>query len=398
MRVWWRLVGILSLCWVITPATASELMAVRLSDQADRTRLVLEFLRLPDYRVETGASPEQQRLVLPGVVSRVPLPRWPAAQGRLTALSYVTEPQPEVVLTRAPGTVLTVFTLPAQGRTLPRLVIDVTGVPTTAPVATTPVPTPPPPPTTRPVPLPSGVRPVVISIDAGHGGQDPGAIGPSGHYEKHITLAIARGVAAYLNAQPGVVARLTRDTDVFIPLPQRRRIARHEHHADIFISVHADSALNARARGASVYALSLQGNNSATSTFARQLADKENQSDLIGGVAPEADGLSGMLAELLMAGTLKHSLEMGNIILRYLEPAAGRLHSRTVHQAGFAVLREPGMVSLLVETGFLSNPEEEQQLIDPQHQAQLSAAIGEGIVRFLRTYPIPGTLFQRPGN
>jgi len=122
-------------------------------------------------------------------------------------------------------------------------------------------------------------------------------------------------VAEYLNAQEGVKALLTRDGDFFIPLQQRRRIARQQHKADIFISIHADSAANKRAHGASVYALSLQGNNAATSAFARELAEKENKSDLIGGVAPEADSMSGVLADLLMAGTLKHSLEMGSILI-----------------------------------------------------------------------------------
>ncbi|MBP8853330.1 MAG: N-acetylmuramoyl-L-alanine amidase [Moraxellaceae bacterium] len=237
-------------------------------------------------------------------------------------------------------------------------------------------------------------RNIIVAIDAGHGGEDPGAIGAKGSHEKHVTLAIARELEAMLKAEPGLTAVLTRTGDYFIPLQERRRIARYQHKADIFISVHADAAENRSAKGASVFALSLKGAGTATSRFARMLAERENRSDLIGGAAIEAgdDTLRNVLADMVVAGSLDHSLHMGrNILDRFT--GLTHLHSKHVEQAGFAVLKEPGMVSLLVETGFISNPEEEEKLTDKQHQRDLAKAIFEGVLRYNQRYPAPGSYF-----
>lgn len=241
---------------------------------------------------------------------------------------------------------------------------------------------------------PKQYRNVVIAIDAGHGGEDPGAVGRDGTHEKNVTLAIARELKALLDAEPGLTAVLTRTGDYFIPLPERRRLARYQHKADIFISIHADAAENRAAKGASVFALSLKGAGSATSRFAQMLAERENRSDLIGGVALEKDDdiLRNVLADMVVAGSLEHSLHMGRNILGGLGEI-GHLHSKRVEQAGFAVLKEPGMVSLLVETGFISNPDEEKKLTTKSYQQQLARAIYDGIQRYCIQFPTPGTYF-----
>lgn len=240
----------------------------------------------------------------------------------------------------------------------------------------------------------SRYRNVIVAIDAGHGGEDPGAIGRNGTHEKNVTLAIARELQSQLNEEPGITAVLTRTGDYFIPLQERRRIARYQHKADIFISIHADAAENRAARGASVFALSLKGAGSATSRFARMLAERENRSDLIGGVAIQNDDdiLRNVLADMVVAGSLEHSLHMGRNILSNLDNV-GRLHSPRVEQAGFAVLKEPGMVSLLVETGFISNPDEENNLTSKSYQRELARAVFEGVRRYCLQYPAPGTYF-----
>lgn len=241
---------------------------------------------------------------------------------------------------------------------------------------------------------PKRYRNIIVAIDAGHGGEDPGAIGKQGTHEKSITLAIARALFEQLEKEPGITPVLTRDGDYFIPLQERRRLARYQHKADIFISIHADAAENRAARGASVFALSLKGAGSATSRFARMLAERENRADLIGGVAVENedDTLRSVLADMVVAGSLEHSLYMGRNILRGLGQV-GTLHSQRVEQAGFAVLKEPGMVSLLVETGFISNPDEEKRLTSKTYQRQLADAVADGVRQYCKLYPAPGTYF-----
>ncbi|HEX6592126.1 MAG TPA: N-acetylmuramoyl-L-alanine amidase, partial [Moraxellaceae bacterium] len=241
---------------------------------------------------------------------------------------------------------------------------------------------------------PKRYRNVIIAIDPGHGGEDPGASGANGTHEKDVTLSIARELQAQLNAEPGLTAVLTRTGDYFIPLQERRRVARYQHKADIFVSIHADAAPSRAAKGASVFALSLKGANSATSRFARMLAERENRADLIGGAALENgdDVLRNVLADMVVAGSLEHSLHMGRNILGGLD-RVGTLHSQRVEQAGFAVLKEPGMVSLLVETGFISNPDEEKKLVNKDYQRQLAKAVFDGVRRYCIQYPAPGTYF-----
>lgn len=240
-------------------------------------------------------------------------------------------------------------------------------------------------------PLPSQPpRPLVIAIDPGHGGQDPGAIGPHGKREKDITLAIARELARQINATPGLKAFLTRDSDVFLPLHRRTQLARQAR-ADMFISIHADAAENRNARGSSVYVLSLKG---ASSQRARWLADKENAADLIGGVrVKHADStLTSVLIDLTQSGQMRASEDAAHHVLSGLG-RVGRTHKRQIERANFAVLRTSDMPAMLVETAFISNPDEERLLADPSHQRKLAAAVLDGINAYFTRQPPPGTLY-----
>jgi N-acetylmuramoyl-L-alanine amidase len=233
-----------------------------------------------------------------------------------------------------------------------------------------------------------GTRPLVIAIDPGHGGQDPGAIGPTGRYEKHAVLAISKELARQINATPGMRAYLVRDNDVYVERPQRARKARAAK-ADMFVSIHADAAENRSAWGSSVYVLSLRG---ASSQHARWLADKENASDLVGGVRLSKDTLSNVLLDLAQSGHMKASQDAAGHVLDGLKQL-GKTHKPQIEFANFEVLRNSDMPAMLVETGFISNPEEEKRLFDPAHQRKVAAAVLTGIQSYFTRQPPPGTLF-----
>lgn len=232
-----------------------------------------------------------------------------------------------------------------------------------------------------------GMRPLIVAIDPGHGGQDPGAIGMNGKREKDVTLAIGRELARQINATPGLKAYMTRDSDVFIPLNRRAQLARAQK-ADIFVSIHADAAENRSASGASVYVLSLKG---ASSQRARWLADKENASDLIGGVPVSRNNmLASVLLDLTQSGHMKASEDAAGHVLDSL----GRVGSaRRVERANFAVLRTSDMPAMLVETAYISNPEEERRLTDPAYQRKVAGAVLDGINAYFTRQPPPGTLY-----
>ena len=242
-----------------------------------------------------------------------------------------------------------------------------------------------------------GERDVIVSIDAGHGGDDPGASGANGSREKDITLAVAQALAARVDAEPGMKAVLTRDRDFFIPLKRRYEIAR-EQKADLFVSIHADAFAKSQARGSSVFVLSGRG---ASSEAARMLADRENTSDLVGGVSiDDKDAtLAAVLLDLSQGATMQASEVVANNVLRGLA-RIGNLHKREVQRANFVVLRSPDVPSMLVETAFISNPAEEKRLNDPTHRDKLADALVEGIRDYFATTPPPGTWFaanpQRP--
>ncbi|WDM66043.1 MULTISPECIES: N-acetylmuramoyl-L-alanine amidase [Xanthomonas] len=235
-----------------------------------------------------------------------------------------------------------------------------------------------------------GMRPLIVAIDPGHGGQDPGATGPTGKREKDVTLAVGRELARQINATPGMKAFLTRDSDVFIPLPMRAQKARAAK-ADIFISIHADAAENRSATGSSVYVLSTKG---ASSQRARWLADKENAADLVGGVRLQQteSTLANVLLDLAQSGHMKASEDAAGHVLGGLK-RIGNNHKPQLERANFAVLRTSDMPAMLVETAFISNPDEERRLIDPAYQRKIAAAVLDGIDTFFTRQPPPGTLF-----
>ena len=227
-------------------------------------------------------------------------------------------------------------------------------------------------------------RLVVVAVDPGHGGEDPGATGPSGLHEKDVVLAIAMQLRDRLNANPNMRAMMTRDADFFVPLHERVKKARRVQ-ADLFVSIHADAFLTPEARGASVFALSQGG---ATSTAARWMANKENAADLVGGVNLHLKDETVLRTMLDMSTTaqIKDSLKLGGEVLGQIGKV-GKLHKGSVEQASFAVLKAPDVPSILVESAFISNPEEERKLRDPQYQAQLVEALAIGIQRYFARNP-----------
>nr|WP_298121324.1 N-acetylmuramoyl-L-alanine amidase [uncultured Pseudoxanthomonas sp.] len=352
--------------------TVASTAASLASPQADAARATA---LLTAQVVQAGSAP----------AATVPAPSAPTTVG-----SAATTPSPQAILNGQP----TPATAPAStvGGERPAYTIA-TGQPTPMPGATaapasgtTPAPAP-----EAPKPsssLIAGTRPLVVAIDPGHGGQDPGAIGPSGRYEKHAVLAISKELARQINATPGMRAYLVRDTDVYVERPQRARKARGAK-ADMFVSIHADAAENRSAWGSSVYVLSLRG---ASSQHARWLADKENASDLVGGVRLTKDTLSNVLLDLAQSGHMKASQDAAGHVLTSLK-GLGKTHKPQIEFANFEVLRNSDMPAMLVETGFISNPDEEKRLFDPAHQRKVASAVLEGIQSYFTRQPPPGTLF-----
>jgi len=254
------------------------------------------------------------------------------------------------------------------------------------PVAAAPFPAPP---QQSPAPLPPGVqgkidRLIVVAIDPGHGGEDPGASGPSGLREKDVVLAVALQLRDRLNGLPNMRAMLTRDADFFVPLHERVRKARRVQ-ADLFVSIHADAFITPQARGASVFALSQGG---ASSSAARWMANRENLADSVGGInvnAKDATIISTLL-DMSTTAQIRDSLKLGGEVLGQIGKV-GKLHKGSVEQAGFAVLKAPDIPSILVESAFISNPEEEARLRDPEYQAQLVHALAVGIQRYFAKNP-----------
>ena len=232
-------------------------------------------------------------------------------------------------------------------------------------------------------------RDVVIAIDAGHGGEDPGASGPNGTFEKNVTLQLARVLADHINKQRGMRAILTREGDYFLRLRKRIEIAR-QHKADMFVSIHADAFRDPRVHGASVYVLSDEG---SSSEHAMWLAERENASDLIGGVTLEDKDnvLASVLLDLSQTASLEASIDIAEKILDGMRQV-GKLHKPRVEAAGFAVLKSPDIPSVLIETAYISNPNEEKNLRSPAHQQKVARAIMNGIQGYFDEHAPEGTL------
>ncbi len=236
-----------------------------------------------------------------------------------------------------------------------------------------------------------GRRDIVIAIDAGHGGEDPGAIGVRGTYEKNIVLAMARELEAMVEAQQGYTPFMVRTGDYYVSLVRRRQLAR-EANADFFVSLHADAFTSPQPSGASVYALSDSG---ATSTMASYLANSENQADTIGGVGGvRLEDMDAMVREVIVDLAMTHSMQEGLAIGETVLNRMGRvtrLHRRQVEQAGFAVLKSPDVPSILVEAGFMSNPDDEANLGSQAYRQRLASSVFSGIRDYFEASPPPGT-------
>ncbi len=376
------LIGVL--LWTLTSVVqAAEVEAVRLWRAPDHTRVVLDLSG--EAEVSTLILENPERFVvdlkssrLSASLSSLPLEGTPIQSVR-SGIRKGTDLR--LVFDLATAVRAAVFRLPPSDATGHRVVIDLFDlVPTVTPSVPEPV---------LSVDALEDKRDIVIAIDAGHGGEDPGASGPGGLREKQVVLQIAQRLERQLGEIPGFKPVLIRTGDYYISLANRRDRARALE-ADLLVSIHADAFRQKSAHGASVYALSMRG---ATSTTAQYLADSENAADLVGGVElGEMDPvLAGVLADLSMTGTLDTSLNLGALILEQIGGVA-RLHKKQVEQAGFVVLKSPDVPSLLIETGFISNPGEAERLATPAYQDKMARAIRRGIQSWFARQPPPGTL------
>jgi N-acetylmuramoyl-L-alanine amidase len=375
-------------CLWVSTALAVEVHDVRLWRAPDHTRVVFDLTGPADHRLLTLSNPD--RIVLD--VSNATL------KASLTGLELANTPISLVRSGVREGRDLRVvfdvraavdprsFVLKANAQAGDRLVLDLydRNPVSEKAVAAEPVKT--------SAATDRGSRDIIIAIDAGHGGEDPGAIGPNRQREKDIVLAISRELELLLKRDEGFRPTMIRTGDYYISLKGRRDLAR-QRQADLFVSIHADAFTRREANGASVYALSTRG---ATSTAASYLAQRENAADLIGGVrlGDKDDVLASVLTDLSMTNTLDHSLKVGAKVLSRMDTVA-RLHKRNVEQAGFAVLKSPDIPSILVETGFISNPGEAQKLSTRAYQQKVAQAIHAGIRDWFLAQPPPGTLIAQ---
>jgi len=392
--------GLLASGWV----QALQLSTTRLWPSPDYTRITLEAAEPVAHKYFTLSNPERLVIDLEGVEAGAALD---ALAGQLTAEDpYVSAIRVgvnrpgvmRVVLDLKTATKPTVFQLQPLGQYGHRLVVDLYPAQAADPAANPPA---------APLPLiaeaakpakpgvPQYARLITVAIDAGHGGEDPGALGANGSREKDITLALAKKLKEKIEAQENMRAVLIRDGDYFVPLGQRVTKARAVK-ADLFISIHADAFIKPHARGSSVFALSENG---ATSVAARWLAKRENEADLVGGINIDVKDpfLKRTLIDLSQTATINDSLKLGHAVLKEIG-GVNTLHKAQVEQAGFAVLKAPDIPSILIETAFISNPEEEKRLNDPAYQDQLVDAIVGGVKNYFDKHPLtaPSRLTRNP--
>ncbi|WP_373565162.1 MULTISPECIES: N-acetylmuramoyl-L-alanine amidase [Pseudomonas] len=404
MRIGARLiaVGLMLTVMAVDVWAASDVRSVRLWRAPDNTRLVFDLSGPVQHSVFTLSAPDRIVIDISGAKLVTPLDKLALSNTPITSVRSAqrTPDDLRVVIDLSSQVTPKSFTLAPNQQYGHRLVVDLfdqasdaaPSLPSTTTASAPPVPVTPTQAPPKLAPVPGGKRDIVIAIDAGHGGEDPGALGPvKGQLEKHVTLSIAKELQRQINAQKGFRAELVRTGDYFIPLRKRTEIARKKG-ADLFVSIHADAAPRAAAFGASVYALSDRG---ATSETARWLADAENQSDLIGGAGnvslEDKDRmLAGVLLDLSMTASLSSSLNVGQKVLGQMGQVTP-LHKRRVEQAGFMVLKSPDIPSILVETGFISNPSEARKLHSASHQQSLSRSIVTGVKQFFEQNPPPGT-------
>jgi N-acetylmuramoyl-L-alanine amidase len=409
-----RIGVIASLMAAVNPvwASGSQLRAVHISTTAAGTQVTLDLSAAASEKLFTLEHPDRAVIDLGHTRLAADL-HLPLGAGVVSGFRIGAQPGGTlrfVMQLKSPAPARSVWMQPsgAGGRQL-LIVLGNTAVPapasanaTATPIASVPAATVATAAVAEPDPTPKAVRaahaPVdtgrdlIVAVDAGHGGQDPGAIGHGGTREKDVTLAIARALAERINGEPGMRAILTRDRDEFLVLRDRigrARIAK----ADMFISIHADSIANRDVSGASVYVLSEHG---ATSEAARWLADRENAADLMGGVKldDKDKALASVLLDLSQTANISASMTAAQRVLGALD-AVGGVRKSQVQQAGFVVLKSPDIPSMLVETAYISNPQEEISLRNTRHQAALADAIFNGIHSYFESNPPAGTRFAK---
>lgn len=360
--------------------SATQIRNARLWRSDDKLRLVFDLSGSVSYKTFTLSAPE--RLIidmsgasLSGDFSQLALSGTPI---RSIRSGHFGQGNTRIVLDLSSPVQLNSFLLAPQDGQGHRLVLDLmsasAGVPASVPRET-------------PQEKSHPKRDIMVVVDPGHGGKDPGAIGAKGEREKDVVLSIAQLLARRLKREEGFDVKLVRNDDFFVPLRKRVEIAR-QHKADMFISVHADAAPRLTASGASVYCLSEGG---ATSATARFMAQRENGVDLLGATSllnlkDKDPMLAGVILDMSMNATIAASLQLGNTVLGSLAGIT-TLHQKRVEQAGFAVLKSPDVPSILVETGFISNPRDSQRLVTARHQQAVADGLFEGLQRYFQKSP-----------
>ena len=357
---------------IAAPATLQD---IRLWASPDSTRIVFDLSAPASYSLFTLDGPSRVVIDLDQVSGDIPSLRMPAGTGSVSSVRLGERDGGglRIVLDVNAKVAAKSFLTPPNETYGHRLVVDLALEQAPRPVKVASI---------------DGQRDVIVAIDPGHGGEDPGAVGKAGTREKTIALAVARKLADRINAEPGMRAVLTRDGDYFVKFQDRLKRA-HAAKADLFVSIHADAFVNRSVQGSSVYVLSTRR---ASSEAARVLADRENAADLIGGVSlhDKTDVLATVLLDLSQNASISASREAGALVLTELD-RIGQLKKSDVQHASLIVLTSPDVPSMLIETAYISNPQEEKRLRDPGHQGKLASAIHAGIRRYFYDNPPPGS-------
>lgn len=362
-------------------ANATQISNARLWRSDDKLRLVFDLSGPVHYKTFSLAAPEHLIIDLSGAALSGDFSQLALKNSGITAIrsGHFGKGDTRIVLDLAAPMQLNCFLLPPQDGQGHRLVLDLTRA-TQAPRQIA----------AEPTPREDKAHPkrdIIVVVDPGHGGKDPGAVGFKGQREKDVVLSIAQLLAKRLKREKGFDVKLVRNDDFFVPLRKRVEIA-HKHNADMFISVHADAAPRITASGASVYALSEGG---ATSATARFMAQRENGADLLGAnrllnLKDKDPMLAGVILDMSMSATIASSLQLGSSILGSLEGITS-LHQKRVEQAGFAVLKSPDVPSILVETGFISNARDSARLVTARHQQAVADGLFEGLKHYFQKNP-----------
>ncbi len=365
-------------------AHATQIRNARLWRSDDKLRLVFDLSGPVQYKTFSLTAPERLIIDLSGAGLSGDFSQLELKNSGITSIrsGHFGRADTRIVLDLAAPMQLNSFVLPPQDGQGHRLVLDLTSA-TRAPRQIA----------AEAVPLVASVdkahpkRDIIVVVDPGHGGKDPGAVGSKGQREKDVVLSIAQLLAKRLKREKGFDVKLVRNDDFFVPLRKRVDIAR-QHKADMFISVHADAAPRLTASGASVYALSEGG---ATSATARFMAQRENGADLLGATTllnlkDKDPMLAGVILDMSMNATIASSLQLGSSVLGSLQSITS-LHQKRVEQAGFAVLKSPDVPSILVETGFISNAQDAQRLVTARHQQAVADGLFEGLKKYFQKNP-----------